>query len=55
MRVNDTKLQGDKDEIPSASTNEYSVPCESNLTVLADIKVRSHGECPLICDIDTNH
>ena len=55
LRVNVTKLQGDKDAIPSASTNAWCTSCESNLTVLVGIKGRSQVKCPLICEIDTNY
>ena len=52
--VNDTKLQGNKDAIPSASKNTCTVSCESNLTVLADTKGRSQVKFLLICDSDTS-
>ena len=55
LHVNDTRLQIDKDVIPSTSTNECPAPSESNIAVPVDIKGRSQVKCPLICEIDTNH
>ena len=55
LHVNDTRLQIDKDAIPSTSVSEYYAPCESNVTVPTCFKGRCQDKCPLICEIETNH